>query len=102
MDRSANKSLKYESKCELKWEKGGPGLVHYMDEFAWRQHDSIRKDEFFNEPGAFDWGIDTEHLEEGITSTTFARGTLCDTVQLMQMQGADKVFESVCKTFESL
>lgn len=93
VDRTANKNLKYESKIELKWEKGGSGLVHYMDEFAWRQHESIRRDEFFDEPASFDWDIDTEHYDDhrdggsgGLLTRYPAPGDL-DSVQLIDMQG---------------
>nr|CDS31635.1 nuclear receptor subfamily 0 group B member [Hymenolepis microstoma] len=64
MDRTANHSLKYENKIELKWEKGGSGLVYYTDEQFWRERESVRKDEFFNEPASFDWDVNMQHYSD--------------------------------------
>ncbi|KAM3175651.1 hypothetical protein ACTXT7_008091 [Hymenolepis weldensis] len=71
VDRTANHSLKYENKIELKWEKGGSGLVHYTDEQFWRERESVRKDEFFNEPASFDWDVNMQHYsdDEGLVYT---------------------------------
>lgn len=71
VDRTANHSLKYENKIELKWEKGGSGLVHYTDEQFWRERESVRKDEFFNEPASFDWDVNMQHYsdDEGLAYT---------------------------------
>nr|VZI14748.1 unnamed protein product [Spirometra erinaceieuropaei] len=96
VDRTANKNLKYENKIELKWEKGGPGVVFYTDEFAWRQADSLRKEEFFDEPASFDWDIDMQHYEDGGggDSSLFScrpqpGGVDLDSYQLMEMQGVE-------------
>lgn len=64
MDRATNHSLKYENKIELKWEKGGSGLVYYTDEQFWRERESVRKDEFFDEPSSFDWDVDMQHYSD--------------------------------------
>ncbi|VDD75015.1 unnamed protein product [Mesocestoides corti] len=87
VDRSANHSLKYESKVELKWEKGGPGLVHYTDEMFWRERESVRRDEFFDEPSSFDWDIDVRHYsdDEGL-SFLGPGGPDLDTQQLAQIR----------------
>ncbi|VDL99295.1 unnamed protein product [Schistocephalus solidus] len=101
VDRNANKNLKYENKIELKWEKGGSGLVFYTDEFAWRQADSLRKEEFFDEPASFDWDIDMQHYEDGGGGSSLFScraqpgGVDLDSCQLMEMQGVDVGSNSV-------
>ncbi|KAL5108443.1 G patch domain-containing protein 3 [Taenia crassiceps] len=69
VDRSSKHSLKYESRIELKWEKGGSGLVHYTDEMFWRERESVRNDEFFDEPSSFDWDINLHQYsdDEGLS-----------------------------------
>ena len=44
----------YEEDIELKWEKGGPGLVFYTDAYYW--HEMSGKD--FDEQTADDWDVD--------------------------------------------
>lgn len=100
VDRSANHSLKYESKIELKWEKGGPGLVHYTDEMFWRGRESVRKDEFFDEPASFDWDVDTRQYTEGEEGFLGPGGPDLDSKQLLDMQGVT-FYRSVSIFFHS-
>ena len=50
----------FENKIELKWEKGGSGLVFYTDAAYW---DSLNGD--FDEQTADDWDIDMSIYEKG-------------------------------------
>ncbi|KAH9284634.1 G patch domain-containing protein 3 [Echinococcus granulosus] len=86
VNRSSKHSLKYESKIELKWEKGGSGLVHYTDEMFWRECGSVRRDEFFGEPSSFDWDINLHQCsdDEGL-SFTGPGGLDLDSKQLNQI-----------------
>ncbi|KAM7536059.1 hypothetical protein Aperf_G00000094090 [Anoplocephala perfoliata] len=101
VDRSANHSLKYESKIELKWEKGGSGLVFYTDEQFWRDRESVRKDEFFNEPASFDWDVNMQHYsdDEGLAFTG-PGGPDLDRKQIAQMLG-DSDSDSTSKPYSS-
>ncbi|VDN37162.1 unnamed protein product [Dibothriocephalus latus] len=74
-----------------------------LDEFAWRQADSLRKEEFFDEPASFDWDIDMQHYEDngsGGGSSLFScrpqqGGVDLDSCQLMEMQGIEAGASSV-------
>ena len=39
MERNRTKERLYEDKIELKWEKGGSGLVFYTDAYRWKQEE---------------------------------------------------------------
>lgn len=101
VDRSSKHSLKYESRIELKWEKGGSGLVHYTDEMFWRERESVRKDEFFDEPSSFDWDINIHQYsdDEGL-SFTGPGGPDLDSKQLSQI--LDESSEDCGKPFLSV
>lgn len=101
-DRSANHSLKYENKIELKWEKGGSGLVFYTDEQFWRERESVRKDEFFNEPASFDWDVNMQHYsdDEGLAFTG-PGGPDLDRKQIAQMLG-DSDDDTISKPYSSV
>lgn len=58
--QARTKERLYENKIELKWEKGGSGLVFYTDAAYW---DSLNGD--FDEQTADDWGIDMGLYEKG-------------------------------------
>ena len=85
VNRSANHSLKYESKVELKWEKGGSGLVNYTDEMFWRERESVRKDEFFDEPSSFDWDINVHYSDDESLNFLGPGGPDLDSRQLTQI-----------------
>eukprot|EP00794_Sanderia_malayensis_P013998 gene13998-15456_t len=53
-DRSRSKERLYEEDIELKWEKGGSGLVFYTDSYYW--HEMKGKD--FDEDTTDDWDVD--------------------------------------------
>lgn len=53
-----NKERLFENKIELKWEKGGSGLVFYTDAQYWDT-----KDGDFDEKTADDWDVDTRIYE---------------------------------------
>ncbi|KAL5965483.1 G patch domain-containing protein 3 [Taenia solium] len=101
VDRSSKHSLKYENRIELKWEKGGSGLVHYTDEMFWRERESVRKDEFFDEPSSFDWDINLHQYsdDEGL-SFTGPGGPDLDSKQLSQI--LDESNEDCGKPFLSV
>ncbi|CAH8440046.1 unnamed protein product [Schistosoma turkestanicum] len=63
LDRGNKAQLKYESKIELVWEKGGSGLVFHTDQRTWEKLDPLRKEEIFDEPSSFDWDIDMQPYE---------------------------------------
>ncbi|CAH8479686.1 unnamed protein product [Heterobilharzia americana] len=63
LDRGNKAQLKYESKVELVWEKGGSGLVFHTDQRTWEKLDPLRKEEIFDEPSSFDWDIDMQPYE---------------------------------------
>ncbi|VDM20846.1 unnamed protein product [Hydatigera taeniaeformis] len=100
VDRSSKHSLKYESRIKLKWEKGGPGLVHYTDEMFWRERESVRRDEFFDEPSSFDWDINLHQYsdDEGL-SFAGPGGPDLDSKQLSQI--LDDPIEECVKPFLS-
>lgn len=58
--QARTKERLYENKIELKWEKGGSGLVFYTDAAYW---DSLNGD--FDEQTADDWNIDMGLYEKG-------------------------------------
>lgn len=49
----------FEEDIELKWEKGGSGLVFYTDAAFWKQHEEAD----FDEETADDWDVDMEIYE---------------------------------------
>ncbi|CAH8457050.1 unnamed protein product [Schistosoma rodhaini] len=63
LDKGNKAQLKYESKIELVWEKGGSGLVFHTDQRTWEKLDPLRKEEIFDEPSSFDWDIDMQPYE---------------------------------------
>lgn len=69
ISRSNKANISYESKIEKVWEKGGSGLVFHTDQRTWTKLDSLRKEEFFDEPASFDWDIDMESYENPSTYT---------------------------------
>ncbi|GAA29783.2 G patch domain-containing protein 3 [Clonorchis sinensis] len=95
LERRDKANLKYEDKIELVWEKGGPGLVFHTDERTWRKMDPLRKEEFFDEPGSFDWDIDMHPYEDetelsvGPTPTGHW-GSARDTTDLIHMQRTEE------------
>lgn len=58
--QARTKERLFENKIELKWEKGGSGLVFYTDAAYW---DSLSGD--FDEQTADDWDIDMSIYEKG-------------------------------------
>ena len=49
----------FEEEIELKWEKGGSGLVFYTDAAFWKQQEEAD----FDEETADDWDVDMEIYE---------------------------------------
>nr|XP_006821897.1 PREDICTED: G patch domain-containing protein 3-like [Saccoglossus kowalevskii] len=52
-EQDRTKERLYEDEIELKWEKGGPGLVFYTDAYYWKQQEGD-----FDEQTADDWDVD--------------------------------------------
>ncbi|XP_064619924.1 G patch domain-containing protein 3-like [Lineus longissimus] len=60
-NQERNKERLFEEKIELKWEKGGSGLVFYTDATYWQQQEGD-----FDEQTADDWDVDmSEYYDPG-------------------------------------
>lgn len=56
----------FEHKIELKWEKGGSGLVFYTDDVFWKEHE---EKDFDKLDAADDWDIDMRMYHESAGKT---------------------------------
>lgn len=67
-NRERNKERLYEEKIELKWEKGGSGLVFYTDAQYWKQLEGD-----FDEQTTDDWDVDMSEYQESGSGDKDAR-----------------------------
>lgn len=79
-----SKERLYEEKIELKWEKGGSGLVFYTDAQLWQEQEGD-----FDEQTADDWDVDMSEYYEPGTGDKDAKDFLKMRLETRRREGLD-------------
>ncbi|XP_075709562.1 G patch domain-containing protein 3 [Rhinoderma darwinii] len=85
-----SKERLYEERIELKWEKGGSGLVFYTDAQLWQQEEGD-----FDEQTADDWDVDMSEYYEPGTGDKDARDFLKMRLETRRRDGLDTTAEKL-------
>lgn len=81
----------FEEEIELKWEKGGSGLVFYTDAAFWKQQEAAD----FDEETADDWDVDMEIYDDPDGGDKDARDLLQMRLESQWRKGRDIVLNKI-------
>ncbi|KAM3936456.1 G patch domain-containing protein 3 [Leptodactylus fuscus] len=85
-----SKERLYENEIELKWEKGGSGLVFYTDAQLWQEEEGD-----FDEQTADDWDVDMSEYYEPGSGDKDAKDLLKIRLERRRQEGVDRAGENL-------